>query len=259
MIWGVFPGARSLVHHRSRRIALRLYNWPPWQRGRTSGQTWAFGNRVPGWNSGLRECIPRRRCRVLGQWVNFELIIRGFAQVRINFFAVHLKWIPLSSIFPGLVSDTLRMRWCAFCARSDAVVGEERSGGSDDCLPGLLVVSRLLFTRQPEHLVTFIRTAAIIHDKAEQKVGHDDVTLIYWRHKPTYKPSAYDNASFTLAHFYCAFSAPQKICQCKWTVFDAFSASRRMCRNADMSVFPLGICVSVNARHRKMCGKNVPV
>ena len=51
------------------------------------------------------------------------------------------------------------------------------------------------------------------------------------------------DASFTLAHFYCAFSATQKIYLCKWTLFDAFAASRRMCRKPDMPDFPLGKCV----------------
>ena len=36
----------------------------------------------------------------------------------------------------------------------------------------------------------------------------------------------------------------------KMDIFDAFSASRRVCRKADMPVFPLGKCVNVNARRR---------
>ena len=53
-------------------------------------------------------------------------------------------------------------------------------------------------------------------------------------------------STFFIAHFLLR----RKIA-CEWTLFDAFSASQCMCRNADLPVFPLGKCVSVNARRRK--------
>ena len=81
---------------------------------------------------------------------------------------------------------------------------------------------------------------------ALREIDRLTVNVLYLRDictKKDFYESEYCNLSFALAHFYCAFSATQKICQYKWILFDAFTAWRPMRRTDDMPAFPLGKCV----------------
>ena len=43
-----------------------------------------------------------------------------------------------------------------------------------------------------------------------------------------FHPCVYLSAPFALTHFYCVFSTTQKICQCIWTLFDAFPRREKL-------------------------------
>ena len=70
------------------------------------------------------------------------------------------------------------------------------------------------------YTVTFTPSGKTCHGKH----AHEEQAL-HW--VVMVKQLTPNNATFTLAHFYRAFSATQKIRQCKWTLFGAFSAQRR--------------------------------